>query len=86
MKRTKMSIEQLKKLKPKLNIERSVRDILRILKRPESVYGHGLISRKEWDRAVKKLDKLTADVLEIRHHLGLLNDMDRLNYEEKKDK
>ena len=81
-----MSIEQLKELKPKLNIERSVRDILRILKRPESVYGHGLISRKEWGKAVKKLDKLTADVLEIRHHLGLLNDMDRLNYEEKKDK
>ena len=72
-------IDELNKLRPKLNVEKSIRDILQIIKRPHKVYGHGVVSHKEMEKVVKKLDKIESDLLDIKDHLGLLSATDRLN-------
>ena len=72
-------IDELNKLRPKLNVEKSIRDILQIIKRPHKVYGHGVVSHKEMEKVVKKLDKIESDLLDIKDHLGLLSNMDKLN-------
>ena len=72
-------IDELNKLRPKLNVEKSIRDILQIIKRPHKVYGHGVVSHKEMEKVTKKLDKIESDLLDIKDHLGLLSNMDKLN-------
>ena len=67
------------KLKPKLNVEKSIKQILQILKRPHQVYGHGVVSHKEMEKVTKRLDKIEQDLLDIKDHLGLLSATDKLN-------
>ena len=52
------NFDKLKELKPKLNVEKSIRQILQILKRPHQVYGHGVVSHKEMEKVTKRLDKI----------------------------
>ena len=74
-----MSWYKLKATKPKLNVEKSIKQILQILKRPHQVYGHGVVSYKEMEKVTKRLDKIEQDLLDIKDHLGLLSATDRLN-------
>jgi putative endonuclease len=67
------------KLKPKLNVEKSIKQILQILKRPHQVYGHGVVSYKEMEKVTKRLEKIEQDLLDIKDHLGLLSATDKLN-------
>ena len=73
------NFDKLKELKPKLNVEKSIRQILQILKRPHKLYGHGVVSINEMEKVVKRLDKIEEDILDIKDHLGLLSNMDKLN-------
>ena len=72
-------IDELNKLRPELNVENSIKDILQIIKRPQNVDGHGVVSHKEMEKVTKKLDKIESDLLDIKDHLGLLSNMDKLN-------
>ena len=74
-----MSWDKLKNTKPKLNVEKSIKQILQILKRPHQVYGHGVVSHKEMEKVTKRLDKIEQDLLDIKDHLGLLSATDKLN-------
>tara|TARA_R100001443_G_scaffold30147_2_gene43664 strand:- start:1918 stop:2445 length:528 start_codon:yes stop_codon:yes gene_type:complete len=74
-----MSWDKLKEIKPKLNVEKTLRDIKSILKRPHKVYGHGVVSYKEMEKVMKRLDKIESDLLDIKDHLGLLSATDKLN-------
>ena len=74
-----MSWDKLKDTKPKLNVEKSIKQILQILKRPHKVYGHGVVSYKEMEKVTKRLDKIEQDLLDIKDHLGLLSATDKLN-------
>ena len=74
-----MSWDKLKEIKPKLNVEKTLRDIKSILKRPHKVYGHGVVSYKEMEKVTKRLDKIESDLLDIKDHLGLLSATDKLN-------
>ena len=74
-----MSWDKLKDTKPKLNVEKSIRQILSILKRPHQVYGHGVVSIKEMEKTLKRLDKIEQDLLDLKDHLGLLSATDKLN-------
>ena len=47
--------DKLKDTKPKLNVEKAIRDIKTILKRPHKVYGHGVVSIKEMEKVSKDL-------------------------------
>ena len=71
--------DKLKNTKPKLNVEKSIRQILSILKRPHQVYGHGVVSYKEINKVMKRLDKIEQDLLDLKDHLGLLSNTDKLN-------
>jgi len=73
------NLDRLKGLKPKLNVEKSIKNILQIIKRPHMVYGHGVVSHKEMKKVIKRLDKIESDLLDIKDHLGLLSAMDKLN-------
>ena len=73
------NLDKLKELKPKLNVEKSIRQILSIIKRPHKVYGHGVVSHKEMEKVIKRLDKIESDLLDIKDHLGLLSATDKLN-------
>ena len=77
------NFDRLKELKPKLNVEKTLRDIKSILKRPHQVYGHGVVSHKEMEKVTKRLDKIEQDLLDIKDHLGLLSATDRLNMMDK---
>ena len=74
-----MSWDKLKNTKPKLNVEKAIRNINNILKRPHQVYGHGVVSHKEMEKVMKRLDKIEQDLLDLKDHLGLLSNTDKLN-------
>ena len=71
--------DKLNKLKPKLNVEKSIRDILQIIKRPHKVYGHGVVSINEIEKLTKRVENIESQILDIKDHLGLLSNMDKLN-------
>tara|TARA_Y100001938_G_C8013990_1_gene391559 strand:- start:718 stop:969 length:252 start_codon:yes stop_codon:yes gene_type:complete len=72
-------MDKLNDLKPKLNVERCIKDILKILKRPHKVYGHGVVSIEEMEKLIKRVQIIEMEILEIKDHLGLLSNMDKLN-------
>ena len=59
------NFDKLNKPKPPLNIEKSIRNILSIIKEPHKVYGHGVGSLDEIEK--------------IKDHIGLLSNTDKLN-------
>jgi len=73
-----MSLDKLNEL-TKLNVEKSIREILKILKRPHKVYGHGIVGIKEMKKLTKRVEGIENQILDIKDHLGLLSNMDKLN-------
>ena len=71
-------MDKLNDLKPKLNVERCIKDILKILKRPHKVYGHGVVSIKEMEKLIKRIESVESQLLDIKDHLGLLSNTDKL--------
>ena len=71
--------DKLKKTKPTLNVEKSIRQILQILKRPHKLYGHGVVSINEVEKLTQRVEKLESQILDIKDHLGLLSNTDKLN-------
>ena len=71
-------MDKLNDLKPKLNVERCIKDILKILKRPHKVYGHGVVSYKEMEKLIKRVESIESQLLDIKDHLGLLSNTDKL--------
>ena len=74
-----MSWDKLKNTKPKLNIEKSIKQILSILKRPHKVYGHGVVSYKEMEKLIKRVESIESQLLDLKDHLGLLSATEKLN-------
>ena len=70
------NFDKLKELKPKLNVEKSIRQILQILKRPHRLYGHGVVSINEMEKLIQRVEKIESEILDIKDHLGLLSNMD----------
>tara|TARA_R100000805_G_C3568543_1_gene75255 strand:+ start:344 stop:580 length:237 start_codon:yes stop_codon:yes gene_type:complete len=70
--------DKLKNTKPKLNIEKSIKQILSILKRPHQVYGHGVVSYVEMEKLIKRVKNIESTLLELKDHLGLLSNTDKL--------
>ena len=66
------------KLKTNINVEKTIRDILRIIKTPHKVYGHGLVSHKQLEKVEQRLIKIEDDLRRIKDKLGMLDNMDRL--------
>ena len=71
--------DKLKNTKPKLNVEKSIKQILSILKRPHKVYGHGVVSYKEMEKLIKRVESIESQLLDLKDHLGLLSNTDKLN-------
>ena len=74
------NFDRLKKTKPRINIEKSIKQILSIIKEPHKVYGHGVGSLNEIEKINARLDTIESTLLDIKDHLGLpLNNTDKLN-------
>ena len=73
------NLDKLKDQKPKLNVEKSIRNILSIIKEPNKVYGHGVGSLNDIENINKRLDKIESTLLDIKDHIGLLSNTDKLN-------
>ena len=73
------NFDRLKKTKPKMNIEKSIKQILNIIKEPHKVYGHGVGSLNEIEKINARLDTIESTLLDIKDHLGLLSNTDKLN-------
>ena len=71
--------DKLKDTKPKLNVEKAIRDILSILKRPHKVYGHGVVSDRDMEKLIGRVENIENQLLDIKDHLGLLSNTDKLN-------
>lgn len=67
------------KLEKKLNVDKTIKEILRIIKTPDKVYGHGLVSHKQLEKVNGRLTKIEDDLRSIKDKLGMLDNMDRLN-------
>ena len=74
-----MSWDKLKDTNAKLNIEKAIRDIKSILLRPHKVYGHGVVSYKEMEKLIKRVESIESQLLDLKDHLGLLSATDKLN-------
>ena len=73
------NFDKLNKLKPKLNLERSIKQILMIIKEPHKVYGHGVGSGIDIEKINARLELIESTLLDIKDHLGLLTSMDKLS-------
>ena len=71
--------DKLKDQKPKMNVEKTIRQILQIIKNPHNVYGHGVGSLDEIEKINARLDTIESTLLDIKDHLGLLSNTDKLN-------
>ena len=60
-------------------LSKKIKEIKKIIQRPEMVYGHGLVPRKENDKLDQKVKDLQQELLKIKDHLNLLSNTDRLN-------
>ncbi len=76
---TMSNLDRLKTIKPKMNVEKTIRQILQIIKKPHNVYGHGVGSLDDIEEINKRLDTIESTLLDIKDHLGLLSNTDKLN-------
>ena len=76
---TMSNFDKLKGTKPKMNVEKTIRQILNIIKNPHNVYGHGVGSLNEIEKINARLDTIESTLLDIKDHLGLLSNTDKLN-------
>ena len=52
------NFDKLKQLKKPMNLEKEVRSIKKIILRPSSVYGHGLISTDDFEKLIQRVERL----------------------------
>ena len=71
-------IDKLNQLKKPINLENDIKTIKKIITHPNRVYGHGLISVKDFEKVITRLEVLEEKVREIRIHLKLNDNMDLL--------
>ena len=71
-------MDRLKDLQKPLNVEKEVKTIKKILLNPSSVYGHGLISYKDFDKMIQRIELLEQKVKELRIHTKTNDNMDLL--------
>jgi len=67
------------RLKTNINVEKTIKQILQIIKTPHKVYGHGLVSHKQLEKVEQRLTLIEDDLRSIKDKLGMLDNMDRLN-------
>ena len=60
-------------------LSKKIKELQKIIQRPQSVYGHGLVPRKEYDKLDQKVKDLQQELLKIKDHLNLLSNTDKLN-------
>ena len=73
-------MDRLKDLQKPLNVEKEVKTIKKILLNPSSVYGHGLISYKDFDKMIQRIETLEKKVKELRIHTKTNDNMDLLKW------
>ena len=57
------------------SIEKSIRDILQIIKTPDKVYGHGVVSHKQLEKVEQRLSGIEDDLRSIKNKLRMLDRM-----------
>ena len=71
-------LDRLKGLKPKRKVESQVSTINKILKTPHLVYGHDVVSGKDYRKLLEKVKQMEEKIKEIRIHLNLNDEWDKL--------
>ena len=71
-------MDKLKELQKPLNVEKEVKTLKKIIKNPNSIYGHGLISYKDFEKMIQRIELLEEKVRELRIHTNTNDNMDRL--------
>ena len=71
-------LDQLNQLKKPTKIEREIKTIKKIITHPNRVYGHGLISIKEFEKVITRLEVLEEKVKQLRIHTNTNDNMDLL--------
>ena len=72
------NFDKLKQLKKPMNLEKEVRSMKKIILRPSSVYGHGLISIDDFEKLIQRVERLELQLKELRIQTGNHDNMDRL--------
>ena len=71
-------MDKLKELQKPLNVEKEVKTLKKIILNPSSVYGHGLISYKDFEKMIQRIELLEQKVKELRIHTNTNDNMDLL--------
>ena len=71
-------LDRLKGLHPKRKVESQVSTINKILKSPHLVYGHDVVSGKDYRKLLKRVELLESKIKEIRLKLNLNDEWDKL--------
>lgn len=72
-------LDRLKGLmKPKRKVESQVSVINKILKTPHLVYGHDVVSGKDYRKLLQRVELLESKIKEIRLKLNLNDEWDKL--------
>ena len=72
------NFDKLNQLKKPMNLEKEVRSIKKIILRPSSVYGHGLISIDDFEKLIQRVERLELQLKELRIQTGNHDNMDLL--------
>ena len=72
------NIDRLKKLSKPMNLEKDVRTIKKIVSTPNRVYGHGLVDVNDYEKLIKRVERLELQLKELRIQTGTHDNMDRL--------
>ena len=73
-------MDKLKELQKPLNVEREVKTLKKIVLNPSSVYGHGLISVKDFEKMIQRIELLEEKVKQLRIHTNTNDNMDLLKW------
>ena len=71
-------LDQLNQLKKPTNLEKEIKTIKKIITHPNRVYGHGLISIKDFEKVITRLEVLEEKVKQLRIHTNTNDNMDLL--------
>lgn len=71
-------LDKLKKLKPKRKLESQVSTINKILKTPHLIYGHDIVSGKEYRKLLERVKQMEEKIKELRIHLDLHDKWDEI--------
>ena len=72
------NFDKLKQLNKPMNLEKEVRSMKKIILRPSSVYGHGLISIDDFEKLIQRVERLELQLKELRIQTGNHDNMDLL--------